>query len=108
VELTEGTLFAELMEAMGNWLWHSDRTNNGPELGLDLFGGLVAERGKGRMGNIDGDGDPIAWCGSPLWMMIAVEAGWHLAPSFFWTQGMWGSLLCGGWFHCRGTYSMKT
>jgi hypothetical protein len=40
--------------------------------------------------------------------MIVVEATWSLAPSFFWIHGIWGSLLCSGWYHCHGTCSMKS
>jgi hypothetical protein len=54
VELAEGILFLELMEVVGDWLYRSDNIDNRPELGLDLFGGLVAERAKGRMENING------------------------------------------------------
>jgi hypothetical protein len=57
VELVEGMLFAELVEVMlfveltnvvGDWLWHSDRTDNRSELGHDLLGVLLAERARGR------------------------------------------------------------
>jgi hypothetical protein len=39
--------------------------------------------------------------------MIVVEAVWGLIPSSFWTQGIWGNLLCGGWFHYCGTCSTE-
>jgi hypothetical protein len=39
--------------------------------------------------------------------MIVVEAIWGLIPSSFWTQGIWGNLLCGGWFHYCGTCSTE-
>jgi hypothetical protein len=62
VELTKDMLFVKLMEVVGDSLWHSDRIDNRPELGLDLFDGLVVKKVKGRMENIDGGTEPIAWC----------------------------------------------
>jgi hypothetical protein len=82
VELEGGMLCVDLMKAKDGWLWRSDRIGNKPM--------------------------PIALCGSLLWMMIVAKAAWSLAPPFFWTQGIWGNLLCSGWCHCHGTYSMET
>jgi hypothetical protein len=62
VKLAGGMLFVELMNDVGDWLWHSGRTDNWSELDLDFFGGLVAERARGRIENIDGGADPIVWC----------------------------------------------
>jgi hypothetical protein len=50
---------------------------------------------------------PIVLCDSPLWTMIIAKATWSLAPSIFWTQEIWGNLLCGDSFCCHGTYSME-
>jgi hypothetical protein len=47
----------------------------------------------------------IELCDLLLWMVIVTEAGWILAPSFSWTQGISGSLSCGDWYRCHGTCS---
>jgi hypothetical protein len=67
----------------------------------------VAKKAKGRTENIGYEVVPIASCDSLLWMMIVVEATWSLAPSFFWIQGIWGDLLCGGWYRYHGTCNME-
>jgi hypothetical protein len=65
-ELARGILFAELAKAVDGWLWHRDKIGNKMELGFDYFGGLVVERAKDRMENIDDEVEPIALCGLPL------------------------------------------
>jgi hypothetical protein len=44
-------------------VWCSGKTGNIPEVGFNYFGRLGLENAKGRMGNITGDAEPIAWCG---------------------------------------------
>jgi hypothetical protein len=44
-------------------VWCSGKTGNIPEVGFGYFGRLGLENVKGRMGNITGDAEPIAWCG---------------------------------------------
>jgi hypothetical protein len=53
----------ELVKVVDGWLWHSDMTHNKAKLELGYFGSLVVERAKGRMENIVGGEEPIAWCG---------------------------------------------
>jgi hypothetical protein len=72
---------------------------------LDRF---VVKKAKGRMKDIGGEMVPIILCGSLLWMMIVVEAGWSFAPSLSWIRGISDNLLCGDWYHCHGTCSTKT
>jgi hypothetical protein len=36
-----------------------------------------------------------------------METVWGLAPFFFWTRGILGSLLCGGLSQLHGTSSME-
>jgi hypothetical protein len=62
VALPEGMLFVELTKVEDGWLWHSDMIGNKPELGLGYFGRLAVERAKGKMENIIGGWEPIAWC----------------------------------------------
>jgi hypothetical protein len=100
-------LFVKLEKAGGGWLWHNDRIDNKSELFPGCCLGELADRVKGRMGNIDGVVVPIALCDLLLWMKIVVKAGWSLAPSFSWIQGILGNLLCDGWCHCRGTYNTE-
>jgi hypothetical protein len=76
VELAEGMLFVELAKARDGWLWCSDRIGNKSKLGLCCLGEFVMER---------------------------VKAAWSLAPTFCWTQGIWGNLLCDGWCRCHDT-----
>jgi hypothetical protein len=60
-------LSVELVKAEGDWLWHSDRIDNKPELvPRYCLGVFVVERAKGRMRSISGEMAPIAWCGLPL------------------------------------------
>jgi hypothetical protein len=54
-------LFVELVKIADDWLWHSGRIGNMPDLGY--FGNLVVERAKDRIENIIGSEGPIAWCG---------------------------------------------
>jgi hypothetical protein len=83
-------LFVELAKVEDGWLWRSDRTGNKPELELGCFGKFVGERAKGRMENTNCEAMANALCGSVLWMMITVVAGWSLAPFFFdsWNMGL--------------------
>jgi hypothetical protein len=83
VEPAEGMLFMEPVKAVGDWLWHSDRIGNNLELAHGCLGEFVVKRLKGRMENISGEAEPIALCGSLLWMMIVAKAAWSLTPSFF-------------------------
>jgi hypothetical protein len=76
-------LFMEPVKAVGDWLWHSDRIGNNLELARGCLGEFVVKRLKGRMENISGEAEPIALCGSLLWMMIVAKAAWSLIPSFF-------------------------
>jgi hypothetical protein len=108
VELVEDMLFAELVKAEGGWLWHCGRIGNRLEATSGYWlSGFVVEKSKGMMENIGVVAVHIALCNSLLWMMIFVEVHWSLAPSFSQTQGMLGSLLCGGWYRCHGTCSME-
>jgi hypothetical protein len=66
VELAEGMLFVELMKTGDDWLWHSDRTDNKPELFLGCLGEFVAEKVRGRTKNIGYEVMPIALCDSLL------------------------------------------
>jgi hypothetical protein len=63
VTLAEGMLSVELVKVEGDWLWHSGMTSNIPEVRFGYFGRLGLECMEGRMGNIAGDVEPIAWCG---------------------------------------------
>jgi hypothetical protein len=100
-------LFVEFAKAKDGWLWHSGRIDNKPELEFGCFCKLVVERVKGWMESTNCELEANAICDSLLGVMIAVEASWNLAPSFFWTRGRWDSLSCDGWLHCHGTYSME-
>jgi hypothetical protein len=62
VVLLKGMLFVELANAKNGWLWHSDMIRSNPELELGYFGRLLVGRAKGRIENIVGGGEPIAWC----------------------------------------------
>jgi hypothetical protein len=86
--LAEGMLFVELVKVMNDWLWHSDRIGNKPDLGLSCLGKFVVERAKRKMGSPGYDVRAIALCDSLLWMMIVAETTWSLAPSFIWTRGV--------------------
>jgi hypothetical protein len=85
VVLTEGMLFVELANVEDGWLWYNGRIGIRPELEFDYFGKLV-ERAKCRMGNIDCEEVANATCGLLLEKTIIADAGWSLAPSFFWTR----------------------
>jgi hypothetical protein len=82
-ELAEGMLFGELAKVTSDWFWCNGMTGNRSELGLGCLNKFVVERAKGRMESIVGGGEPIAWCGSPLLVLIVVEAAWSRAPSSF-------------------------
>jgi hypothetical protein len=86
-----------------DWLWHNDSIGSMPKLTPGCLDEFVAERAKCRTKNIGDAVEPIALCDSLIWMMIVVEAGWILAPSFSWTQGISDSLSCGGWYYCHTT-----
>jgi hypothetical protein len=63
VELAEGMLSAEVVDAVGGWLWHSDKIDNIPKVVFDWFGRLlVVKRAKDKMVSTGGEGF-IAWCG---------------------------------------------
>jgi hypothetical protein len=96
VGLARGKLFVELVNNVVGWLWHNGKIGNKQELGFDCFGGLVAEKARGMTESIDDGVGPIALCGLTLWRMIDAMAAWSLAPFSFWTQEIWGNLLCGG------------
>jgi hypothetical protein len=72
-------------------LWHSD--NIGMEAVLGYCLGEFAERAKGRMENIVGEGMPTTWCGSILKMRVVAEVDSGLAPSFFWILVILGNLF---------------
>jgi hypothetical protein len=56
-------LFVELAKVGDGLLWHDDKIDNKPEVGLGYcLGEFVVERAKGRMENIDGEEVPIALC----------------------------------------------
>lgn len=61
--LPEGMLFVELVEVEDGWLWRSDMTCNKPKLGLGCFGKLAVKKINGRMENITGGRETIAWYG---------------------------------------------
>jgi hypothetical protein len=62
VALAKHMLFVELAKVEGDWLWHSGMTSNMPEVGFAYFSRTVLESVEGRMGNITGYVEPIAWC----------------------------------------------
>jgi hypothetical protein len=93
----------ELVKAEAGLLWHSDRTGKRSEFEPSCFGRFMVKRVKDRMENTGCEVMANALCGLLLWMLIAVEASWSLAPSFIWTQGIWLNLLCGGYCHYHGT-----
>jgi hypothetical protein len=107
VELVEGRLFVELVKAVGDWLWCSDRIGNRPELDLDCLDNSTMGGKKGKMENTSCEMKAIALCGSLLLLMIAGRVAWSLGPFFFWTQERWDYLLCVGQFHYLGTCSTE-
>jgi hypothetical protein len=62
VALAKRMLFVELTKVEGDWLWNSGMTSNMPEVGFAYFSRIVLESVEGRMGNITGYVEPIAWC----------------------------------------------
>jgi hypothetical protein len=91
VALSEDMLFVELAKVVDDWLWRSRMIGNTLGLGLDYFGRLVLRNVNGKMENIAGGGEPIAWCGWLLLVLFAVKATRILGPFSFWTQGIWGN-----------------
>jgi hypothetical protein len=73
----------ELEKAENGWLCHSDRTGNTSGIELACFGKFVIEEVKGKIENIGCETMANVLCGSLLWTMSVVEAGWSLAPSSF-------------------------
>jgi hypothetical protein len=63
VALAEGMLSVGMTKVEDDWLWRSGKIGNMPEVGFGYFGRLGLENTEGRMGNIAGDAEPIAWCG---------------------------------------------
>jgi hypothetical protein len=63
VALAEGMLSVKPAKVEDDWLWCSGMIGNMLEVGFGYFGRLGLENAKGRMGNIAGDAEPIAWCG---------------------------------------------
>jgi hypothetical protein len=55
-------LSVELAKVEDGWLWHSGMTGSLPEVWFGCYDSLVVENAKGRMGNITGSEEPIAWC----------------------------------------------
>jgi hypothetical protein len=51
---------------------------------VELMEGKFVERANGRMGSIDDEVVPTAWCDSLLLMKIVTKVDCRLAPSFFW------------------------
>jgi hypothetical protein len=48
---------------VGGWLWCNGIIGNMLEIGFGNFGMLVLDNAEGRMGNVAGDAEPIAWYG---------------------------------------------
>jgi hypothetical protein len=56
-------LSVEVVDAMGGWLWRSDKIDSMPEVVLDWFGRVVVvKRAKDKVVSTGGEGS-IAWCG---------------------------------------------
>jgi hypothetical protein len=55
-------LSVELAKVEDGWLWHSGMTGSLPEVWFGCYDSLVVENAEGRMGNITGSEEPIAWC----------------------------------------------
>jgi hypothetical protein len=81
-ELAKGMLFGELAKVASDWLLRNDLTGNMPEPRLGYLGKFVVDKVKGRMERIVVR-DTIAWCGSPLLVLVAAEATWSRVPSSF-------------------------
>jgi hypothetical protein len=71
------------------------------------FGRPRLESAEGRTRNTVGDVEPIALCGCLLGVRVDVKVAQNLAPFPFSSQHRWANLLCDGWFHWHGTYSME-
>jgi hypothetical protein len=63
VALPEDTLFLELARVVDDWLWCSGMIGNRLGFGLDCFGRLMVGNAMGKMDNIFGGGESIAWYG---------------------------------------------
>jgi hypothetical protein len=63
VTLAVGMLSVELTKIEDDWLCQSGMTGNMLEIRFGYFGRLGLESVEGRMVNIAGDVEPIAWCG---------------------------------------------
>jgi predicted NUDIX family NTP pyrophosphohydrolase len=55
-------LYVELANVTGDWMWHSGRIDNMPEVRLGWFDKLMLEKANDKLGNIGGGGWLIAWC----------------------------------------------
>jgi hypothetical protein len=55
-------LYVELANVTGDWMWHSGRIDNMPEVRLGWFDKLMLEKVNDKLGNIGGGGWLIAWC----------------------------------------------
>jgi hypothetical protein len=77
------------------------------EVGFGSFGRLAMGNAKGKMDNIASGGVPISWWGAHFWVSFVPKVGWTPSPFSSRTRGIWGSLLCDGWLHCRGTCNTK-
>jgi hypothetical protein len=62
VALTRDILSVELAKVENGWLWRSGMTGSMPGVGFCCYDWLVAKNVKGRMANIAGGEEPIAWC----------------------------------------------
>jgi hypothetical protein len=105
VALVEGMLSMELVEVVDGWLWCGGMIDSMPEVGLGCFSVFVVEKEKDRMVSITGGWESTAWCDLLLWVVVGAKVELVLAPFSAWFQGKFDNLWCGGWFHCRGTYS---
>jgi hypothetical protein len=59
VELVEGTLFEELVEVVGDWLWHNSRIGSMPEVEFGCSGRVAVKETEDGMRNIAGGEEPI-------------------------------------------------
>jgi hypothetical protein len=80
----EGKLFVEPAKTWGGSLWRNNKIDNKPEAIPGYCFGKFVERANGRMGSIDDEVVPTAWCDSLLLMKIVTKVDCRLAPSFFW------------------------
>jgi hypothetical protein len=58
-----GRLFVELAEVEDGWWWHSGMISSVLEIGSRNFGMLVLDNAEGKMRNVAGCAEPIAWYG---------------------------------------------